>query len=262
MSEAAVTSEVKAPLKAGWSIDTRIGVALFAAAFAALLFTEQPVGFTRDESVYFYAAENHARWFQALLANPSVALEDQSITGAYDYNHEHPALMKNLFGLSYLLFTEKLGLLRPAAGFRLPAFFFAALILPLTFALTRRMFGRAAGIFAAVSFMLVPRQFFNAHLSCFDVPVAAMWLLTIHCFFRAQEEKRWWLYTGLAFGAALATKHNALFLPVVVAPFAPSASLRTKRASYDVSGSRSRMLPANMFGDVTSSCSPCLMRSP
>lgn len=202
-----------------WTIDTRIGVGLFAAAFAALLFTEQPVGFTRDESVYFYAAENHARWFQSIFDNPGAAFTDASIVGAYDYNHEHPALLKNLFGLSYLLFTEKLGLLRPAAGFRLPAFLFAALILPLTFALTRRLFGRAAGVFAAVSFMLVPRQFFEAHLSCFDVPVTAMWLLTIYCFFRAQEENRWWLYTGLAFGAALGTKHNSLFLPVVVTPF-------------------------------------------
>ncbi len=202
------------------SIDTRIGVCLFFVAFAALLFTEKPVGFTRDESVYFYAAEGYARWFQSLGVSPGAAVEDNSIVGAYDYNHEHPVLMKNLFGLSYLLFTEKLGLLRPAAGFRLPAFLFAALILPLTYALARRLFGRPAGIFAAVSFLLVPRQFFNAHLSCFDVPITAMWLLTIYCFFRAQEEKRWWLYTGLAFGAALGTKHNALFLPVVVTPFA------------------------------------------
>ncbi len=204
----------------GASIDARIGAGLFLAAFGALLFTEQPVGFTRDESVYFYAAENHARWFQSVFASPTTAFTDASITGAYDYNHEHPALMKNLFGLSYLLFTEKLNLLRPAAGFRLPAFLFAALILPLTYALGRRLFGRAAGIFAAVSFLLVPRQFFNAHLACFDVPIAAMWLLTVYCFFRAQEQKRWWLYTGLAFGAALSTKHNALFLPVVITPFA------------------------------------------
>ncbi|MBS1153962.1 MAG: rane protein [Myxococcaceae bacterium] len=244
MSEAAaVPEEAKVlPKKGAWSLDTRIGIALFCAGFAALLFTEQPVGFSRDESVYFYAAENHARWFQSLLSTPSAALEDANITAAYDYNHEHPALLKNLFGLSYLVFTEKLGLLRPAAGFRLPAFLFAALILPLTFALGRRLFGRPAGIFAAVSFLLVPRQFFNAHLSCFDVPITAMWLLTVYCFFRAQEEKRWWLYTGLAFGAALATKHNALFLPVVIAPF---ALVLGWRASKGKAAARARFLEVN-----------------
>ena len=34
-----------------------------------LLFTEQPVGFGRDESVYFHAAEQHGRWFQQLLVD-------------------------------------------------------------------------------------------------------------------------------------------------------------------------------------------------
>ena len=35
-------------------------------------------------------------------------------------------------------------------------------------------------------------------------------------------------------------------------PRTPSGSDMTKRASYDVPGSRSRMLPANMFGAMTS----------
>ncbi|MEW5738580.1 MAG: glycosyltransferase family 39 protein [Myxococcota bacterium] len=221
-TQPAATSGAKEPGSGATSdarLDRRIGWALFAAGFIALLLTEQPVGFVRDESVYFHAAESHARWFQLLLSSPSQAFTDAAIVRAFDFNHEHPALMKNLFGLSYVLLHEKLGLLRPAAAFRVPAFAFAALLLPLIYALTRRLFGRAAAIFAAVSFFLVPRQFFNAHLSCFDVPVATMWTLVVYAFFRAQTEKRWWLYTGLAFGLAIATKHNAFFLPVVLAPF-------------------------------------------
>jgi 4-amino-4-deoxy-L-arabinose transferase-like glycosyltransferase len=231
---------IAAPAK--WSIDVRIALALFVAAFATLLFTEREIGFTRDESVYFSAGENHARWFQGLIESPSVALDDARISQGYSFNSEHPALMKNLFGLSFVLLHEKLGWLRPAAAFRFPAFFFAALILPLTYALTRRMFGRAAGIFAAVSFLLVPRQFFNAHLSCFDVPITTMWLLTVYCFFRAVNEKRWWLYTGLAFGAAIATKHNALFLPVVLAPFALGLGWIASRGKP---GARSLFLQVN-----------------
>src|SRR6185436_4319305 len=59
-----------------------------------------------------------------------------------------------------------------------------------------------------------------AHLACFDVPVAAMWLLVVFCFVRAFEQPRWWIWTGLAFGGALAAKHNAFFMPVVLIPFA------------------------------------------
>jgi hypothetical protein len=199
--------------------DRKIAWALFAAGLLSLLLTEKPVGFGRDESVYFHAAENHARWFQLLLTSPTEAVKDDAITRAFDFNHEHPALMKNLFGVSFVVLHEKLNLLRPSAAFRFPAFVFAAWMLPLIFGLTRRLFGRPASIFAAISFFLVPRQFFHSHLACFDVPIATMWVLTIYCFVEALEKPRWWIYTGLAFGLALAAKHNAYFIVVTLVPF-------------------------------------------
>lgn len=212
-------------------LDRRISAGLFAAGTLALLFTEKAVGFVRDESVYFYAAESYARWFQLLVHSPAQAFGDDAIVRAWDFNHEHPALMKSLFGLSYLLFHEGLGLLRPAAAFRLPAFLVAALILPLVFAFVRPLFGRAAGVFAAVSFLLVPRQYFNAHLACFDVPIATMWLLTVYGFWQAQSKPRWWVYTGLFFGLALGTKHNAYFIPATLLPFSLFLGWRASRAS-------------------------------
>lgn len=200
-------------------LDKRIAWLLFGGGFFALLFTEKPAGFVRDESVYFAAAESHARWIQLLFTHPTQAFGDDAISRAFSFNNEHPALMKNLFGFSYVLFHEVLGLLRPAAAMRLPAFAFAALILPLIFLLMRPLAGRVAAAFAAVSFLLVPRQFFEAHLACFDVPVTAMWLLVVFCFVRAFEKPRWWILTGLAFGAALGSKHNAFFIPVLLIPF-------------------------------------------
>jgi 4-amino-4-deoxy-L-arabinose transferase-like glycosyltransferase len=202
------------------SLDRRIGAGLLLFAAALLLFTEKPAGFVRDESFYFAASEQHARWFQLLVSAPSQAFGDEAISRWFEYNHEHPALMKNLYGLSFLILHEKLGLLRPAAAFRFPAFLMAALILPLLYSLTKRFFGRWAGVMAALSFLLVPRQFFESHLSCFDVPMATTWLLVVYCFVQALERPRWWIWTGLSFGVAMATKHNAYFSPVVLIPFA------------------------------------------
>ena len=51
--------------------EARIALGLFVFGFLALLLTEKPAGFVRDESVYFAAAESHARWFQLLLTSPS-----------------------------------------------------------------------------------------------------------------------------------------------------------------------------------------------
>lgn len=199
--------------------DRRIAWGLFALAAVVLLLTEQPVGFGRDESVYFSAAERHARWFEGFFSHPAASLEDGAISRSFDFNHEHPALMKNLYGLSFLVLHEKLGLLRPAAAFRFPAFLFAAWMLPLLYGLSRRLWGQGASVFAAVSFLLVPRQFFHSHLAAFDVPIATMWVLVIFCFVNALERPRWWLYTGLAFGLALGTKHNAYFIVASLVPF-------------------------------------------
>ncbi|MBL8949588.1 MAG: glycosyltransferase family 39 protein [Myxococcaceae bacterium] len=201
------------------TLEKRTGWALFVGGFFSLLFTEKPAGFVRDESVYFAAAESHARWFKLLFSSPATAFSDGAIVQAFDFNHEHPALMKNLFGLSYLLFHEGLGLLRPAAALRVPAFLAAAAILPLIYVMMRPLAGRVAAIFAAVSFLLVPRQFFEAHLACFDVPVTAAWLFVVFCFWQAFEKPRWWVYAGLAFGLAIGTKHNAFFIPVLLVPF-------------------------------------------
>ncbi|MFL5319634.1 MAG: ArnT family glycosyltransferase, partial [Myxococcaceae bacterium] len=133
---------------------------------------------------------------------------------------------------SYLFFHESLHLLRPAAALRLPAFFVNALALPALYVMGRKLFGRPAGIFAALCWFLVPRQFFDAHLACFDMPVAAMWLFVVYAFWRAQESPRWWLYTGVVYGLAIATKHNALFIPFVLAPFALwNAFIGTKQSA-------------------------------
>jgi len=66
----------------------------------------------------------------------------------------------------------------------------------------------------------VPRQYFNAELACFDMPIAALWLLVVYAFWRALEDRNWGVLCGVFFGLALCTKHNALFLPFCLAPFA------------------------------------------
>ncbi|MFZ5468781.1 MAG: glycosyltransferase family 39 protein [Myxococcota bacterium] len=218
-------------MKLGAPNDRVLCAGLFFASFLTLFLTERAVGFTRDESVYFAAAESYAGWFKLLAREPAVALTDGAITRAFDFNHEHPVLMKSLFGLSYLLFHEGLGWVRPATAFRIPAFAVAALIPVLVFLLGRDLYGRKAGLFAALSFFLVPRQFFNAHLACFDVPMAATWLFTVYAFWRAQSAPRWWAFCGVAFGLALATKHNALFLPFVLTPFALWSGWRQSASS-------------------------------
>ncbi len=229
----ALTPTLSPSGRGGMFTDRKIAWALFIAGVLVLLLTEKEVGFGRDESVYFHAAESHARWFQLLFSSPSEAFKDPAITQFFEFNHEHPALMKNLFGISYVVLHEKLHLLRPAGAFRFPAFLFAAWMLPLIYGLSRRLFSQGASIFAAVSFLLVPNHFFHSHLAAFDVPIATMWVLTVYCFVNALEKPRWWLYTGLAFGGALGAKHNAWFIPVTLVPFILWRGFQLTKASTE-----------------------------
>ncbi len=209
--------------------DRRIAWALFFCGFALLWATEAAVGFVRDETVYFAASEQVVRWLHYLLTAPGRAVSEAVTTQAFDFNHEHPLGMKLLFGLSWQLFHESLGLVRPAAGFRIPAFALAACIPSVLHAWGSVLYGRRAGLFAALCFLAVPRHFFHAHLACFDMPVAAFWLLVVYAFWRAETDRWWWLWTGLLWGAAVATKHNALFLPPVLLPFVIARAVSASR---------------------------------
>src|SRR5215472_8199833 len=69
--------------------DSWIAAALFAASMVALIATQAPVGFVRDESVYFVAAQSYARWLEELFRTPGQALTDAAILRAFEINHEH-----------------------------------------------------------------------------------------------------------------------------------------------------------------------------
>lgn len=203
----------------GWRGRVTAG-ALWLLGFIGLLGAQRTVGFVRDESVYFAAARSYASWFRLLASAPAEAFRDARIVQHFAFNHEHPALMKSLFGLSYALFHQTLGWTSAQTAFRLPALALAAAIPALLYLWGRNLFGAVAGLFAALAFFAVPRHLFNATLACFDMPIAAMWLIAVYAFRRALQNDRGWIGCGVAFGLALATKHNAFFLPVVLAPFA------------------------------------------
>ena len=88
----------------------------------------------------------------------------------------------------------------------------------LVYLLAAAAWSRAAGLVAATLALAAPRLFFDAQLAAFDAPIAAMWVAVVYAYWRALDERKWGWRTGVLFGLALATKHNAFFLPAVLAP--------------------------------------------
>ncbi|MGH7293542.1 MAG: ArnT family glycosyltransferase [Polyangiaceae bacterium] len=210
------------PERIGWR-DHLIGAGLGLVYVVWLLATARSLGFPRDDGVYFHAGAEYFRWWRLLFDNAHDALQRGAIDGAFGANHEHPTLMKMLFGASEWLLHEKWHVFSDAStAFRLPGMLSAALAMWVTYLFGARLYSRRAGAVAAVLLALMPRVFFHAHLACFDVPITAMWILCIYVNWRALETRHlgFILAAGVVFGLTLDTKHNAWVLPLVLVPHA------------------------------------------
>jgi 4-amino-4-deoxy-L-arabinose transferase-like glycosyltransferase len=199
----------------GWR-DHLAGALLAAAYVAVLLGTSTDLAMSRDESFYVVAAERYGAWFRELAADAGAATQQPVIDRAWGYNHEHPALMKSLFALSWLAHERWDLFANDSVAHRFPGMLTAGLLLWLVYVFGARAYGRMAGAFAAGALALMPRFFYHAHLNAFDVPIVLMLTLVTYCYWRSLERPRWALATGLAFGLALATKHNSWILPGVL----------------------------------------------
>ncbi|MBS2022730.1 MAG: hypothetical protein JST92_09990 [Deltaproteobacteria bacterium] len=200
--------------------DKRLPRLLAAAAFLLLMFTQGSIGFTRDEGYYFTAASSYEEWLLQLLHEPLRAISAASTEHFWGVNWEHPPLAKLSFALSHLVLTRWLHLLPDAVAWRMPAALFSGLLVYWLCQLGL-LRSRTAGVLAPLLFFCAARPFFHGHLSCFDIPICA---LTVGCglaWSRAigvlpSDHKRPALWFAFLYGLALATKHNAWFLPPVL----------------------------------------------
>ncbi len=200
-----------------------------------LVRAQADVGYVRDEGIYLEASRHYGAWLGRVVREPGKANEAKVRDRYFEINHEHPALMKMAAGLSARTFARppakgtfpdkddrsageggRLPWLREGTAMRLPAILLAGLGVFLLVVAAGRRWGPQAGALAAGVFILAPRVFFHAQLHAFDVPVAVMTLAVALAYLRGLEDWRWGLALGPLLGVAIAVKHNALFLPVVL----------------------------------------------
>ncbi|MSP61374.1 MAG: phospholipid carrier-dependent glycosyltransferase [Myxococcales bacterium] len=217
-----------------------IAALLCIAATGILAGAGRSEGIPRDEALYFDAGERYWAWYGELgdaiaAGKPATAFQQASIDRWFQDNHEHPVLMKTLYGMSWRLFHKchcvpqsrlhpvayakphrTLPIFSDAQAMRFPAYLFGGLLVAMVYLYAGRIWSHRAGLVAAGLTLAAPRYFFHAELSCFDAPMVTTWFATIYCWQRSLTDSRWAWRTGLAFGLAMATKHNAFFLPFVL----------------------------------------------
>jgi uncharacterized membrane protein len=192
---------------------------------------------------------------QAILTVPRLSAtsdEPIHIAAAYSYwktrdfrmNPEHPPLAKLLAAIPLLPLRPRFNQSEPsweagiedAFGFkflygndadrilfwsRTPMVLLAALGAAVTFMWARDLFGSAAGIFAVALYSFSPNIIGHGMLVTTDVPLAVFTVLTLYLFWKRGKSPSWQsdVVTGLALGAAMASKFSGAALPVVLIAF-------------------------------------------
>ena len=215
-----------------------IAAALGLAATALVVIVQRDVGVARDETVYMHHGSRYADWWlDAIGGDPTPIEKTWGGKGATDNNREHPPLMKTLFGLSEQVLHDGLGVASELTAYRFPTAVMWGALVALVFLFTAAVWGVAEGVLAALLVMLLPRGVFHAGLAAFDAPITTLWFATIVAYWKALATRRWAWGLGVAFGLALATKHNAIILPVVVlAHVAFLAVVHRRRDAWALAG--------------------------
>ncbi len=187
--------------------------------FFLVAFTSSHYGVTWDEPNYFHASDLELQWFgeffQGILrGDPGSVLSDEKIASAWrwdPYHVPHPPFSRLLSGLTkaaLVPFMDKFTAYRLA-----PALFFALLVTVMYLWVTA-LFDRVTGLFSALALVLIPNLFGFAHFAVTDMPLTAMWVLTVYCFWKGLKDWRWSVALGIVWGLALSTKFPALLIPI------------------------------------------------
>ncbi|MBK6919531.1 MAG: glycosyltransferase family 39 protein [Deltaproteobacteria bacterium] len=206
------------------------------------------VGYVRDEGIYFAASRQYAAWAAHVVREPGKALARAERDRYFRINHEHPALLKLLAGVSALAFAQPpqpgtaedgirddggmWPIMTEGAAMRLPAQALAGLGVALLFATAAAWGGVLAGLLAAGAFALLPHVAFHAQLHAFDVPVAVAMLAVVLAYRAAQRSRGWGIAAGVVLGVAIAIKHNALFLGPLLALHHAVTLLHARRRGH------------------------------
>ena len=172
-------------------------------------------GITWDEPAYVAAGYSHVRWL-AHLSSDSFGY--QQIDEAWRLNHEHPPLPKLAYGIAAVL---EGGETMPALiSARMAASLIFVALVGLVLFFTAAHYGKPAGVIAAVSLVLMPRVFGHGHLAGLDVPVAFFCFLATILFADFKKSRGRPVWAGIIWGLALLSKVSAVFVPVIIIPWA------------------------------------------
>ena len=111
---------------------------------------------------------------------------------------------------------DTLQFLSESDAFRFPGALSFGLLVAFVYLFGVLLAGRLPALLAMLMFTFIPRTFFHAHLTCFDIPITALNLVVLYAFYRSLHSTRWAVASGVLWGLALLAKLNAFFIPITL----------------------------------------------
>jgi 4-amino-4-deoxy-L-arabinose transferase-like glycosyltransferase len=192
-----------------------VAILLACVTTVILTATAPAIGLTTDEPAYIASADSYARWFWVLVKDPARAFKPATIETYWTLTHEHPPMERIWSGLVWMATRHVFDEL---TANRFGPILLVAILVALLYLMIAGTYGKAAGLFAVVALMCLPRFFFHAHLAALDVPVAVASFAIIFLFWKTVDRKGWaWgLLWGVVWGLAVAVKLNGVFILIAI----------------------------------------------
>ncbi len=180
-----------------------------------LWLTVAPLGLTWDEPAYMRAAASYHEWVARLFSEGSLLLKPAILSAYWDYNHEHPPVVKLWYALVGTPLVKTLGLV---GAYRFAAMMVSAMLVTVVVVSSLRVVGGWVALAAGIVLLCMPRFFMHAHVAALDVPGALAYIAANLFFWHMRNRREWWvtLLFGVIWGVGIATKINAAFvLPTI-----------------------------------------------
>jgi 4-amino-4-deoxy-L-arabinose transferase-like glycosyltransferase len=206
--------------------EAAVAAALCLATWLLLAFSAADIGLTYDEPIYMSRADLARQWLCVLVTAPRRALSRPVVESLWPAKDQHPGLLKltaALTGHAVLALHLLPAWAVPMTWLRTGTMWWVGLAVGAMYLLLRGAgVARLPSLFAPAALLFMPHVFGAAHLLALDAPALATCFLAVAAAWWAleREDRAALIVAGLAWGAALATKLNGFFVPLVVLPYA------------------------------------------
>jgi len=189
-----------------------------------VLSTYRGFGFSWDEAYYMGPAKQTRAWLGLMLHNWPKPIHAAEINWFFGSNAdlgesvnipELPMLPKLLMAVGLYL-GDWLGIHTPYISMRIPIACCYALTLFFLYLLGHRFYGRGGAVLATLCYLTLPRLFGHAHIAATETILICFSMMFTYAFIRGLDHWKWSIISGILFGLCLATKFNALFLPITL----------------------------------------------